>query len=203
VNEKFRTAMVDVPHKFRNERTGGSLKSGASQKYPVLELDEVKQLPIGNIMAKDSLLLYWTPPSLMPESLEVIRAWGYTYVAPVYWIKTQKHNPNKIRMGMGYNVRGAVEECWICRKGKVPALRIQKPNVIFAPVGEHSAKPNEIYQYFEEATDRLGLTPRVDIFARIARPGWVPVGNEIDGNDIRDVLKRGVNNYEQSCKNEC
>ncbi len=188
ITEKFRAAMVDVPHQFRNTRVGGSLKSGASQKYPVLNLEEVKRLPIANIMAKDSLLLYWTPVSMKPEALAVVRAWGYKYVTTLFWIKTQKHNPKKIKLGMGYNVRGAVEECWICRRGKVPALGIQKPNVIFAPAGRHSAKPDEAYAYFEPALERLGLAPKVDIFARAERPGWVPMGNEIDGRDIRDVL---------------
>ncbi len=187
--------MVDVPHQFRNARTGGSLKSGASQKYPVLSLEEVKRLPIGNIMADDSVLLYWTPASLVPESLEVAKAWGYKYVTAVYWIKTQKHNPEKIKMGMGYNVRGAVEECWICRKGKIPALGIQQSNVIFAPIGEHSEKPAEAYAYFEPALDRLGLSPKADIFARVERPGWTAIGNEIDGRDIRDVLSHGNTPY--------
>jgi len=188
--------MVDAPHQFRNTRTGGSLKSGSAQKYPVLSLDELKALPIQNIMDRNSLLLYWTPTALVPESLEVIRAWGYTYVTSLYWIKTQKHNPDKIRTGMGYNVRGAVEECWICRKGKVPALRIQNPNVVFAPIGEHSAKPYEVYRFFEEATERLGLTPRADIFARIGRPGWEPIGNAIDGRDIRDVLATPIEEWQ-------
>jgi len=153
-----------------------------------MDLDAVKHLRVSDIMEKDSLLLYWTPPSLKPDSFEVIRAWGYSYVTTLYWIKTQKHNPEKIKMGMGYNVRGAVEECLICRRGKVPALGIQQPNVIFAPATEHSAKPDAAYAYFEPALERLGLAPKVDLFARVERPGWVPVGNEIDGQDIRDVL---------------
>ena len=191
-SEKFRAAMVDVPHKFRNARTGGSLKSGASQKYPVMDLDEVRRLPISNIMAKDSLLLYWTPVSMKTEALDVVTTWGYSYVTTLFWIKTQKHNPEKIKMGMGSNVRGSVEECWICRKGKIPALGIQKPNVVFAPISEHSAKPDVAYDYFEPALARLGLEPKADIFARVERPGWTAIGNEIDGRDIRDVLTSGI-----------
>ncbi|MFA6695046.1 MAG: MT-A70 family methyltransferase [Sphaerochaeta sp.] len=187
---KFKTAMVDVPHQFSNARTGGSLKSGASQKYPVMSLDEVKALPITSIMADDSLLLYWTPTALKKESLDVIQAWGYKYVTTLYWIKMQKNAPEKVKMGMGFNVRSAVEECWICKKGKVPALRIQKPNVIFAPIGKHSAKPDEAYQFFEPAISRLDLEPKADIFARISRDGWVPFGNEIDGLDIRSAMQR-------------
>lgn len=197
---KFRTAMVDVPHQFKNVRTGGSLCSGASQKYPVMDLDTIMQLPVSNILEKDSLLLYWTPPSLKPESLDVIRAWGYKYVTTLYWVKTQKHNPEKIKMGMGYNVRGAVEECLICRRGKVPALGIQQPNVIFAPATTHSAKPDAAYSYFEPALERLGLIPKVDLFARVERPGWVALGNEIDGQDIRDVLGQSMDVRSELCR---
>lgn len=184
----FKVAMADVPYRFRNARAGGSLSSGSSQKYDVMDLEDIKSLPMQDIMDRNSLLLYWTPSSMTQESLEVIHAWGYDYVTAVYWVKTQKHNPEKVRMGMGYNVRGAVEECWICRRGKVPALRIQKPNVVFAPIGKHSEKPVAMYEFFEPALDRLELSPRLDLFARTQRSGWIAVGNEIDGCDVREVL---------------
>lgn len=32
--------------------------------------------------------------------------------------------------------------------------------------------------------------PRAELFAREVHPGWVCVGNEIDGMDIRDAIEQ-------------
>ena len=44
-----------------------------------------------------------------------------------------------------------------------------------------------------EVRDRIvalcGDLPRVELFARDLCDGWDSIGNEIDGRDIRDVIK--------------
>lgn len=51
----------------------------------------------------------------------------------------------------------------------------------------HSQKPDEIRNRIVEL---CGDMPRIELFAREKSEGWVSVGNEIDGQDIRDVLKK-------------
>ena len=54
------------------------------------------------------------------------------------------------------------------------------------PVEEHSKKPDIVR---EKIVELAGNLPRAELFARNEYPGWVCVGNEIDGMDIRDSLQ--------------
>lgn len=56
-----------------------------------------------------------------------------------------------------------------------------------ARIMRHSQKPDEIRNRIVEL---CGDIPRIELFAREKSEGWVSVGNEIDGQDIRDVLKK-------------
>jgi N6-adenosine-specific RNA methylase IME4 len=63
-------------------------------------------------------------------------------------------------------------------------------SLVVAPVGAHSAKPPEVR---DRLVALLGDVPRVELFAREAAPGWVAIGNGIDGRDIRQSI--GVVGY--------
>jgi N6-adenosine-specific RNA methylase IME4 len=45
---------------------------------------------------------------------------------------------------------------------------------VFSPLREHSRKPDEVYVRIE----RFCPGPRVELFARQARPGWDVFGDE-------------------------
>ena len=47
--------------------------------------------------------------------------------------------------------------------------------VVMTPVGEHSAKPDEVRQRIE----RLVVGSYLELFARTERPGWVSWGAEV------------------------
>jgi N6-adenosine-specific RNA methylase IME4 len=49
--------------------------------------------------------------------------------------------------------------------------------VIAAPRREHSRKPNEVYAIIEAMYPGL---PKMELFARKARPGWAAWGNQIE-----------------------
>lgn len=51
---------------------------------------------------------------------------------------------------------------------------------------KHSQKPSEIR---DRIVELCGDLPRIELFAREKVDGWDCIGNEIDGRDIRDVLK--------------
>lgn len=50
----------------------------------------------------------------------------------------------------------------------------------------HSQKPDEIRNRIVKL---CGDLPRIELFAREKSEGWVSVGDEIDGQYIRDFLK--------------
>ncbi len=57
---------------------------------------------------------------------------------------------------------------------------------IYHPRMKHSRKPDIFHQKIEELH---GDVPRVELFARRRYPGWVCLGNEIDGRDMTEAVK--------------
>jgi N6-adenosine-specific RNA methylase IME4 len=54
-----------------------------------------------------------------------------------------------------------------------------------AQAGRQSEKPTEVRRRIEAL---FGPATRLELFARTTAPGWVCLGNEIDGRDIRAAL---------------
>lgn len=93
------------------------------------------------------------------------------------------------RLSIGQYARGAHEGMLFCVRGKgqdhsvYNAARRDVPSIFFAPVPVdergrriHSRKPEAAFEVIEARS----LGPRIEFFARIQRPGWLPAwGNEI------------------------
>jgi N6-adenosine-specific RNA methylase IME4 len=87
---------------------------------------------------------------------------------------------------MGYHTRANTELCLLAIKGR-GLERVQKniQQVVVAPVGRHSEKPDEVRHRIELL---YGPQRRIELFARRQTPGWDALGDGIDGQDIRKVL---------------
>jgi N6-adenosine-specific RNA methylase IME4 len=55
-DNKYRVIYADPPYQYRNVRTGGSMKSGSAQKYPVMKTEDICGLPVNKISDNDSVL---------------------------------------------------------------------------------------------------------------------------------------------------
>jgi N6-adenosine-specific RNA methylase IME4 len=185
---KFKIIVCDSPWEYSNIRTGGSLISGSDAHYETLSLQDLCNLPVKQIADKNSVLFLWVTTPLKYEIAQsgLVEKWGYHYKTSIYWRKIMS-------LGLGFNFRGQVEECWMCTRGKVKPFRTQFPNVIQSKVRKHSQKPEEFFQMIEPSLERFNLNPRLEMFARIIRPGWYAIGNEISNNDIRVDLKNLIN----------
>ena len=174
MNEAYDVILADPPWAYRNKRTGGSMISGASQKYPTMSVEEICALPIGEIAARDSVLFLWVTTPMMEEGLQVMRAWRFKYKTKIYWRKIMS-------LGMGFWFRGQVEELWLGVRGRVKAFRLQECNIIQTKVLRHSQKPYEFRCLIERAT--MGLPgKRIELFARNKYPGWDAWGNEVQSD---------------------
>lgn len=109
------------------------------------------------------------------------------------WIRGERSNgiPGLWHFGNGFWTRGNVECCLIYTRGKGTTFRIAKDvsQLIIAPVGAHSAKPQQQYTLIDQllGKDR----PRIELFARQSNPPpphWRATGLEYDGLDIFDAL---------------
>ena len=166
--KKYQIILADPPWRYRNKKTGGSMKSGASQKYPVMSLEEICSLNIDKIRDTNSVLFLWVTCPMMEEGLQVMKAWGYQYKTKIYWRKIMS-------LGMGFWFRGQVEELWLGTRGKVKAFRLQVSNFKQTKALKHSQKPEEIRKIIE----MVNLSPRIELFAREKTPGWDVWGNEV------------------------
>lgn len=145
------------------------MKSGAVQHYDTLSTAEICALDVQAIAERNSCAFVWATVPLLDEGLQVLSAWGYKYKTALFWNKTG-------RLGLGYWFRGQVEVLLFGIRGKVPAFRSSLPNIVSAPVGRHSAKPQEFRKLIEQVTPDQA---RIELFAREQTQGWTAWGNEI------------------------
>jgi N6-adenosine-specific RNA methylase IME4 len=164
-----------------------------------MRLDDICALPVGELAADDAALFLWTVQPMLPEAMRVLEAWGFTYrIVAFIWNKmprlwTPDSGRIQPRLGLGYHTRSGPEQCWLAIRGKGyerQAAGVEQ--VVHAPLRKHSQKPNEIAERIERL---VGDVPRIELFARELRPGWVSWGDEVnrqtDGPDPIIQNKRG------------
>jgi len=177
-----------------NERGAGKYKRGADSKYPLLKTKDIAP----TICAADkwnpavnSHLWLWATNNHLPDALQVMKDLGFVYKTNVVWVKLRKGTKVHVDVrkamtagaplgevmrialnkGMGRYLRGGHELLLFGTRGRGWAVRTEHnmiPSVIFAPVGEHSQKPEAARALIEDRSQG----PRLEMFARSSRPGW-------------------------------
>lgn len=193
VTRKWPLIAADPPWSFDNWSEEGEDRN-ANQHYETMTLDQMKQLPVGDIAADDCALFLWVTDPTLPQAMELLKSWGFTYRSVAfYWAKIWEgadvHEMDERRtfpIGTGYGTRANPEQCWLATRGN-PRRRIleidgelKKDMAIrrlqFGPRTQHSAKPGKFY----DLMTRLYEGPALEMFARNQRPGWACWGNQID-----------------------
>ena len=147
---------------------------GAHQHYGLATLDQIKALPVAALAADDCVLFLWGTWPKLPQALEVISAWGFQYKTDAFvWIK--ENGGGGLHTGMGYYTRSNSEFCLLATKGSPTRLAKDVHQVVMAPVGKHSAKPEEVRRRIE----RLFVGPYLELYGRESVSGWTVWGNEI------------------------
>lgn len=149
---------------------------GAIQHYPLLELDDIRHLDVASIVEDDAHLWLWATNSDIHRQVTVMEAWGFQYRSCLTWIKPS--------FRLGVYLRNQTEHLLFGVRGRAPVQFRGQGTWFYAPLQDHSHKPEEQYAIIE----RVSPGPYVELFARRRQPGWDALGNEIDGRDIRDIL---------------
>lgn len=150
--------------------------NGAKKHYPLMKPGQIAALPVGALAAPDCALFLWTTFPNLPHALDVIEAWGFLYKTVAFtWVKRNRMSEGFF-VGMGQWTRSNAEVCLLAAKGRPRRLAADVRQIIDAPVGQHSQKPDEARQRIVRL---LGDLPRVELFARQAAPGWQVWGNEV------------------------
>lgn len=172
-SRRYGTILADPPWRFRNYSAKGEKKNPIAH-YECMSLEEIMALPVGGLAAPDCALVLWATWPLLPQALEVMAAWGFTYKTGGAWAKQSKTG-RRWHFGTGYILRSACEPFLIGTKGQ-PALRAKNVrNLVVAPIREHSRKPDKFYTEWERLFDE----PRCELFAREKRPAWDAWGWEV------------------------
>lgn len=165
-SEDYSVILADPPWKYDFPQSD---HRSVDDKYPVMELEDIKRLQIPS--SERAVLFLWATAPKLREALEVMAAWGFEYKTHAIW--------DKEAIGMGYWFRGMHELLLVGTRGEFspPAENMRRPSIFRETRTEHSHKPHLVYDMIEEQFPTL---KKVELFARHLRVGWEQWGNEIE-----------------------
>ena len=106
--KKYRTIYADPPWQFANRTGKMAPEHKRLTRYSTMKLDDIKALPVADAADEKSHLYLWVPNALLPEGLEVMKAWGFEYKTNLIWEKVRKDGMPDGR-GVGFYFRNVTE----------------------------------------------------------------------------------------------
>lgn len=186
---RYAAILIDPPWEFKvwNKDTGS--ERSPSAHYPTMTLDDLKALPVQNLLADDCAVFMWATWPTLFDAVELASAWGLKYKTCAFnWVKMNKVQTDKPFTGMGYWTRANSEPCLLFTKGKpqrvskaVQQIMLEwedfETETLATPIRRHSQKPDEIYGRIEA----LVSGPYLEMFARQKfSDAWDVWGNEVE-----------------------
>ena len=176
---KFATVLADPPWRFQNQTGKMAPEHKRLARYATLSLEEIRGLPVADIVAAPAHLYLWVPNALLPWGLTVMRQWGFEYKTNLIWYKVRKDG-GPDRRGVGFYFRNVTEVVLFGVRGRnartlAPGRR--QENIIVTIKREHSRKPDEQYDLIEACSPG----PYIELFARGRRANWFGWGDQADG----------------------
>ena len=180
---KYQVVYADPPWHFNNNldnASNGKSEINADKNYPTMKSKAIADLPIKDLTEDDAICFMWTTDTHLPQAIEIMKAWGFTYKTVAFvWEKLTKNG--KPAMVMAPWIHKNCELCLMGTKGTM--MKYKQDNtvqqIIKAERTAHSKKPQEaadrIVKLFPEAN-------RIELFARDAKPGWDVWGNEVQSD---------------------
>ena len=146
-----------------------------------MSIEDIKNLPVKDISADDSILFMWVTFPMLQEGLDTIAAWGFKFKTVGFvWVKKNKKSDSWF-WGMGNWSRSNSEVCLMGIRGKPKRANADVHSVIDTPIEGHSKKPDVVR---DRIVRLCGDLPRIELFARETVDGWTSWGNEVEGVDI-------------------
>lgn len=175
----YEVIYADPPWSYRDKAAAGD--RGACFKYPVLSFNDICELPVADVVARDAVLFLWITGPHIAEGLHVdlMKRWGFKPQTMAFtWVKRNKKAPSWF-WGMGRWTRANAEFCLLGTRGKPKRLDAGVHSVVDAAIMEHSRKPAEVR---DRIVKLVGDLPRLELFARgDVSDGWDRWGNEPEG----------------------
>ena len=175
-SQKFSTVMADPPWRFTNRTGKMAPEHKRLARYPTMTLEDICALPVADFMEDRAHCYLWVPNALLPEGLQVMSEWGFTYKSNIIWHKIRKDGGSDGR-GVGFYFRNVTEVLLFGIRGK--NARTLQPgrrqvNLFGTRKREHSRKPDEQYDIIESCS----WGPYLELFGRGKRENWTVWGNQ-------------------------
>lgn len=174
--KKYKTIYADPPWQFQNRTGKVAPEHKRLNRYSTMKFDEIKSLPVEKAADEKCHLYLWVPNALLPEGLEVMKAWGFDYKTNIIWEKVRKDGMPDGR-GVGFYFRNVTEILLFGIKGdknRTLGPGRSQVNLIRSIKREHSRKPDEFISLIEQCSS----SPFLELFARGSRSGWDMWGNQ-------------------------
>ncbi len=203
--QKFGVIVADPEWRFEVWSRESGLDRSADNHYPTSDQATIMARDVAGMAADDCVLGLWCTD--LARGIDTLRAWGFTFKSYFVWVKdiveVELSPDDAMRIeseylhrsvggvwaeigpaGTGYWNADRDELLLIGTRGKpvAPAPGTQGESVWFAARPRdaeskivHSAKPDCCLEWFER---HYPSTPKIELNARRARPGWVQWGNE-------------------------
>jgi len=178
-NKRYQTILADPPWRYGKWGKGSDKCVFASKlqnrdepiPYQTMTVEEISNLPVGNIADKNCDLYLWTTGKYLPNAFNVIKAWGFKYCQTLTWCKAP------MGTGQGGLYCPTTEFLLLSRKGAMPKNKTRNDSTWWQVkrTQKHSKKP----EFFQDMIEAMSDNPRIELFARRHRIGWDAWGNEI------------------------
>lgn len=176
MDKKYQIIYADPPWnqgmsgKYRNY----NLKSKLD--YPIMTIEDICKLPVNKISDIGCHLWLWTTNQYLPAGFEVMKSWGFKYLAPITWVK-----PSGIGNWFVHRTQtllfGYKDKCLF------PLARYKPTVVQTSNPKRHSQKPDVFYDLIES----ISPGPRIELFSRARRDGWDSWGDEVESDIVLEV----------------
>lgn len=175
---RFGAILADPPWQFANRTGKIAPEHRRLSRYGTMSITAIANLPVSALAAEVSHLYLWVPNAMLPEGLQVMQAWGFTYKSNIVWHKIRKDGGSDGR-GVGFYFRNVTEMVLFGIRGKnartfQPGRR--QVNMIESRKREHSRKPDELYTLIEACSPG----PWLELFSRGVRKSWTAWGRQAD-----------------------
>lgn len=176
MSKKYNIIYADPPWDGLGWNNGSGKKCPA-RHYKVMKGGDIGGLPVASLAADNCALFLWVTFPNLPLGVDTISKWGFRYATQAFtWVKKSKSGG--WFWGCGNYTRANAELCLLGIKGSMKRQSASVHSVVDCPVGRHSEKPAVVR---DRIVELFGDLPRVELFARVATPGWDVWGNEIEG----------------------
>ena len=177
----YKTILIDPPWQYGTWGSGSdkALVQGDANKpqplpYKYMTVEQIKLLPIASLANENCELYLWTTQKYLPDSFEVLKAWGFKYCQTLTWCK------KPMGKGQGGVYTPTTEFLILARRGKMP--KVKRIDTTWWQVkrehNKHSRKP----EFFQDIIETVSEAPRLEMFARRYRAGWDVWGNEVESD---------------------